>query len=240
MRLDRLLSELGCGSRKEASSLLRRGRVAVDGVVVRDAAAHVDPASATVTLDGSVLRWRAAHHRLLNKPADTITSTSEREGASVVSLLPASERHRDWMPVGRLDKDTEGLLLLTTDGELAHRLTHPRFKVDKVYEAELERDATEHDVTAFRAGIELGGVPLLPAELSFAGSARIVRIVIREGKYHQVKRMFASRGNRVVALRRIAFGPLALPDDLGPGQSRELTDHECLQLYAAVGLTPPG
>lgn len=234
MRLDKLLADLGRGSRREVTALVRRGAVTVDAVVVRDPARHVDPRSMGVAVDGVALVWRSAHHRLLNKPAGTVTSTVDHDGPPVVALL--DEPHLPWMPVGRLDRDTEGLLLLTTDGELAHRLTHPRWKVDKTYEATLAAPATAEDVAAFRDGLPLGDERLLPAELAWDADPAQVRVVLREGRYHQVKRMFVARGNRVLSLRRVAFGPLSLPAELAAGEARPLTAAEEQAVYAAVGL----
>ncbi|MFZ5991510.1 MAG: pseudouridine synthase [Deinococcota bacterium] len=234
-RLDKVLAHLGLGSRKEIHKLARAGRITVDGEVITDAGFKLDPRSARIAVDGEEVFYREFFHVLLNKPAGYVTSTQDRDGPSVTHLLEMVRD--DWMPVGRLDKDTEGLLLITTDGELAHRLTHPRWKVPKRYYAELAEPATQADVEAFAAGFELEGEPLQPAELTL-GKDRRVELVIREGRYHQVKRMFAARGNRVVYLKRVAFGPLELPEDLELGESRYLTAEEEHALYGAVGLEP--
>lgn len=235
-RLDKVLAHLGLGSRKEIHRLARAGLVCIDGQIVRDAAFKFDPAQVRLEVDGEVVLYRAFFHLILHKPAGYVTSTSDRDGQPVTALLREEWQRDDWMPVGRLDKDTEGLLLLTTDGELLHRLTHPRWKVDKRYYAELASPATPADVEAFALGLELDGEPLQPAELSLHADPRKVELVIREGKYRQVRRMFAARGNHVTYLRRVAFGPLRLPESLEPGESRHLTPEEEQALYGVVGL----
>lgn len=235
-RLDKILAHLGLGSRKEIYRLARAGLITVDGEVVRDSALKLDPSTSRIEVDGEEVVYREFFHVLLNKPAGYVTSTKDRDGPPVTDLLEMIRD--DWMPVGRLDKDTEGLLLVTTDGELAHRLTHPRWKVAKRYYAELAEPATGADVEAFREGFELDGEPLQPAELTISKNPRRVELILREGRYHQVKRMFAARGNRVAYLKRVAFGPLVLPEDLEPGESRHLTPEEEQALYGAVGLEP--
>ncbi|HEU4741280.1 MAG TPA: pseudouridine synthase [Meiothermus sp.] len=236
VRLDKILAHLGLGSRKEIYRLARAGLITVDGEVITDSGFKLDSRSARIVVDGEEVFYREFFHVLLHKPAGYVTSTKDRDGPPVTDLLEMVRD--DWMPVGRLDKDTEGLLLITTDGELAHRLTHPRWKVPKRYYAELAEPATQADVEAFAAGFELEGEPLQPAELRLEADGRRVELVIREGKYHQVKRMFAARGNHVTYLRRVAFGPLELPEDLEPGESRYLTAEEEHALYGAVGLEP--
>jgi 16S rRNA pseudouridine516 synthase len=236
MRLDRLLAAVGLGSRREVDAIVRRGRVTVDGIVERDGGRKVDPAAA-IAVDGELVRYRAHHHRLVNKPAGTVTSTVDRDGPSVLGVLADADRGRSWMPVGRLDVDTTGLLFLTTDGELAHRLTHPKWKVDKVYRARLSEAVTAEDVAAFAAGVALHDGDALPAVLEWTDDPLDVTVTLREGRFHQVKRMFAARANRVVALERVRFGPLAI-DGIAAGGARELTTEEQAALYAAVGLAP--
>ncbi len=236
-RLDKVLGHLGIGTRKEIHQLARAGLITVDGEIITDSAFKFDPTQSRIEVDGEPLVYRAFFHVLLNKPAGYITSTKDRDGIPVTALLPQALQRDDWMPVGRLDKDTEGLLLLTTDGELLHRLTHPRWKVQKRYYAELAAPATSEDVAAFASGtIELDGETLQPAYLHIGPDPHKVELVIREGKFHQVKRMFAARGNQVLYLRRVAMGPLELPPDLKPGASRELRLEEINALYKAVGL----
>ncbi|GGM98355.1 pseudouridine synthase [Thermus composti] len=230
-RLDRLLARLGLGSRKEVARLVRAGRVRVAGERVFDPGFPV-PEGASLELDGRPLSVRRHHHVLLHKPRGYVTSRTE--GPSVYALLEGFPV-RDLSPVGRLDKDTEGLLLFTTDGLLLHRLTHPKHKVEKRYLVHLLHPATEEDRRAFREGLVLDGEKLLPAELFWEEDPTRVELVLREGRFHQVKRMFALRGNRVLYLKRLALGPLAL-GALPLGKARYLTEEEEKALYRAVGL----
>ena len=221
MRLDKLLSNLGVASRAECRRLLRAGRVRVAGECWRDGARNV-PEGAEICMDGVPLDTRTVRHLMLNKPAGVLTATEDGKQATVMELLPALYRACGCMPVGRLDKDTTGLLLLTTDGTLAHRLIAPERHVDKVYEAEVEGALEEADIAAFAQGIPLKDFTALPARLEILGPGR-GRVTVREGKYHQVKRMFGARGKPVLRLHRTAFGPLALDAGLAPGKYRELT-----------------
>jgi len=236
-RLDKVLGHLGVGTRKEIHRLARVGLIAIDGKIINDAAFRFDPTLARIEVAGKRLEYQTHFHLMLNKPAGYITSTKDHDGIPVTALLPQELQRDDWKPVGRLDKDTEGLLLLTTDGELLHRLTHPRWKVSKRYYVELAYPATPDDAAVFAAGtLELDGKPLKPAELHLLPEPHRAELVIQEGRFHQVKRMFAARGNRVIYLKRVAFGPLELPADLPLGASRKLTAEETRALYQAVGL----
>ena len=236
-RLDKILGHLGVGTRKEIHRLARAGLITVDGEIITDSAFKFDPSLARIEVAGERLEYQTYFYLMLNKPAGYITSTKDRDGIPITALLPEELQRDDWMPVGRLDKDTEGLLLLTTDGELLHRLTHPRWKVTKRYYVELARPSTPDDVAVFAAGdLELDGEALQPAELHLSPDPYKVELVIREGRFHQVKRMFAARGNEVTYLKRVAFGPIWLPADLPLGGSRKLTAEETQALYHAVGL----
>ena len=234
MRLDKLLSNLGVASRAECRRLLRAGRVRVAGECWRDGARNV-PEGAEICMDGVPLDTRTVRHLMLNKPAGVLTATEDGKQATVMELLPALYRACGCMPVGRLDKDTTGLLLLTTDGTLAHRLIAPERHVDQVYEAEVEGALEEADIAAFAQGIPLKDFTALPARLEILGPGR-GRVTVREGKYHQVKRMFGARGKPVLRLHRTAFGPLALDAGLAPGKYRELTEKEIAALYQAAGM----
>lgn len=234
MRLDKLLSNLGVASRAECRRLLRAGRVRVAGECWRNGARNV-PEGAEICMDGMPLDTRTVRHLMLNKPAGVLTATEDGKQATVMELLPALYRACGCMPVGRLDKDTTGLLLLTTDGTLAHRLIAPERHVDKVYEAEVEGALEEADIAAFAQGIPLKDFTALPARLEILGPGR-GRVTVREGKYHQVKRMFGARGKPVLRLHRTAFGPLALDAGLAPGKYRELTEKEIAALYQAAGM----
>ena len=234
VRLDKLLTNLGVASRAGCRTFLRAGRVKVDGQVRRNGAEAVPP-GAEVTVDGTKLDTRLSRHVMLYKPAGVLTAAEDGRAETVMDLLPGVYRALGCMPVGRLDKDTTGLLILTTDGELAHRLLSPARHVDKVYEAEVDGTLEEADEAAFAAGIALKDFIALPAKLEIISPNR-ARVTVREGKYHQIKRMFSARGKRVTRLHRASFGPLRLDAALSPGAFRELTGEEEAALYKAAGM----
>jgi 16S rRNA pseudouridine516 synthase len=234
-RLDKVLVHMGLGSRREVKELLKQGRVLVDNVAVRDGALHIDPAAQTIHCDGASVHYQRHFYYLLHKPGGVLTATEDRRQPTVMDLLPPELLHPDLFPVGRLDKDTEGLLLITTDGELGHRLLSPRWHVEKRYLALLDRELDPNDPVAFAAGILLeDGYQSMPAHLEIVAPKQGL-VTIREGKYHQIKRMFAARGNHVHYLKRLAMGPLAL-GDLPLGDVRLLTPSEVSLLRTAVGL----
>lgn len=236
MRLDRLLTTLAVGSRSQVKTMLRAGRVTVNGQVVRSADAHVQPGD-RLTLDQQPLDARTTRHVLLNKPCGVLTAARDPKQPTVLDLLPPAYRACGCMPVGRLDKDTSGLLLLTTDGELAHRLLSPKRHVWKCYEATVDGPLNAQDAAAFAAGLELSDFTALPAELEILRSSpqeAVAQVRVQEGKFHQVRRMFAARGRTVTALRRLSLGPLTLDASLQPGEYRELTAQELTELLAAV------
>ena len=235
MRLDKLLSRLGEASRSGCRELLKAGRVRVNGEMVFSGAFPV-PEGALVTLDGQPLDCRMDRFLMMNKPTGVLTAREDARQRTVMDLLPPVYASLGCMPVGRLDKDTTGLLLLTTDGELAHRLISPARHVDKVYEARVEGELQQTDVEAFAAGIPLGDFTALPARLEIL-APDVGLATVREGKFHQVKRMFGAVGKPVVELRRLRFGPLSLDEALQPGDYRELNDEEIAALYAAAEMT---
>ena len=234
MRLDKLLTHLGVASRSGAREVLKAGRVRVNGEAVRDAAFQV-AVDDKILLDGKLLDTRLSRHLLLYKLAGVLTAKEDNRQKTVMDLLPPEYTSLGCMPVGRLDKDTTGLLILTTDGELAHRLIAPERHVDKVYIATVDGCLSDADVEKFAEGIPLKDFTCLPAKLEIL-SPNLGRVTVREGKYHQIKRMFGAVGKPVTALHRLSFGPIALPDELQPGEYRELTDDEIAALYAAAGL----
>ena len=242
MRLDKMLAHAGYGTRSEIKRAVRLGRVEVNGAAARDPGMTVDPEGDEIRMDGRLVRYREYVYFMLNKPPGVISATEDAREKTVVDLLRSEDRARDPFPVGRLDKDTEGLLLLTNDGRLAHELLSPRKHVDKVYEAVVAGAVGEDDVRAFEAGVTLDdGYRTMPAELNVRevkdsddGPLTKVTVTIREGKFHQVKRMFEAVGKRVVRLRRIAMGPLELDPALPPGEYRELTEREKEALAAAA------
>ncbi len=223
-RLDKILSNAGYG-RREAKALITQGRVTVDGAVVAAPEAKFPP-DATVAVDGAVLS-RGHVYLMMNKPAGVVSATEDARERTVLDLLDEPLRRRGLFPVGRLDKDTTGLLLLTDDGELAHALTSPRRHVEKVYEVTVSGTLTEADRVALAAGLTLGdGLVCRPAELVLTGQPDVGLLTLREGKYHQVKRMMACLGKPVTALKRVAMGGVALDEALEPGQWRALTAEE--------------
>lgn len=226
-RLDKLLAATGRWSRREAKTLVKEGRVLVDGIPALRAEDKVDPERSAVQVDGGDIGYVRHTYIMLHKPAGVLSATEDSRQETVLDLLPQELRRRGLFPVGRLDKDTEGLLLLTDDGDLAHRLLSPKKHVDKVYYARLDRPLGEADRTAFAQGITLAeGYRCMPAELALLGNGTEALITLREGKFHQVKRMTAARGSQVLCLRRLRMGPLTLDEALAPGQWRSLTREE--------------
>lgn len=232
-RLDKLLAATGKWSRKEAKALIKAGRVRVEDRLPKGPEDKVEEGS-LVTVDGKPIFTEKYVYLMLHKPAGVISATQDAKEKTVLDLLPKDLRRKDLFPVGRLDKDTEGLLLLTNDGALAHALLSPRRHVDKVYYVEVDGCLDEADEQAFREGMTLrDGLRCQPASLRRLGPDR-GEVTLREGKYHQVKRMLAARGKPVRYLKRIAFGPLVLDSSLEKGAWRALTEEEKAAL-ARVG-----
>ena len=224
-RLDKFLCGCGAGTRSQVKDLLKAGRVTVDGSPERDPARKVNPAVQEICLDGAALGAKRRMVVMLNKPAGFVTATEDRQERTVMELLPEEMRRMDLKPVGRLDKETEGLLLFTNDGKLLHRLIAPKKRVEKEYYARHEGQAAPEDVAAFEGGLTLGdGTVCLPARLVPLGPGESLVTVV-EGKYHQVRRMMASRGMRVTYLERRREGGLTL-GELPRGKTRELTEEE--------------
>lgn len=229
-RLDKRLANTGKWSRKEARELIRAGRAAMDGAVCRSPEQKVGETT-NITVDGAAISGPGPVYLMLNKPAGVVSSTDEPGERTVIDLLGEDYQGVGLFPAGRLDKDTEGLLLLTNDGPLAHRLLSPKYHVDKVYYLEVDGVLDGGDVEAVRAGITLGdGTVCQPGELELLSDSS-AHITIHEGKYHQVKRMLAARGKPVTYLRREAFGPLVLDQDLPKGGWRALTEGEIQALF---------
>lgn len=225
IRLDKFLCDAGAGSRSQVRQILKAGRVTADGVPQRDPGAKVDPETMEICLDGEPIRGAGRVVVMLNKPAGCVTATRDRTEKTVMDILPPALRGIDLKPVGRLDKQTEGLLLLTNDGDLLHRLISPKKEVPKVYYARHEGTATREDVEAFARGLTLGdGTLCRPAILEPLGAGES-RVTVYEGKYHQVRRMLASRGLPVTYLERQREGALSL-GDLPRGMARILSEAE--------------
>ena len=228
-RLDKFLCDCGIGTRSQVKAILKAGRVTVDGKWEKDGAKKIDPQSQKICLDGEVLSALGQVVVMLHKPAGFVTATEDRTERTVMELLPTQMKHWDLKPVGRLDKETEGLLLFTNDGDLLHRLITPSKGVKKVYEATHEGTPTEEDVLAFRGGLTLkDGTVCRPALLEILEPGKC-RVTVEEGKYHQVRRMMASRGLPVTYLKRVEEGSLVL-GDLPLGKVRQLTEEEIQSL----------
>ena len=228
MRLDRWLVTLGVGSRSEVQRMIRRGAVTVNGLPVTDPAFSCDPDACALTLHGAPVDGRLVRHVMLHKPAGLLTAARDKKQPTVMDLLPPVYAAIGCMPVGRLDKDTTGLLLLTCDGEMNHRLLAPGRHVDKTYLAEVDGPLTEAEVRAFAQGLTLSDFTAAPAHLEIlsSGESSLARVTVHEGKFHQVKRMFSAVGREVTQLHRERFGSLRLDEALAPGAWRELTEEE--------------
>ena len=230
MRLDKYLAEMGVGTRQEVKKQIRQGKAAVNGTVVKAADTKIDETSDEVTICGRNISYVSYEYYMLNKPAGGVSATEDRRDTTVIDLIKDKKR-KDLFPVGRLDKDTEGLLLITNDGDLAHRLLTPKKHVDKVYYAKIDGMVTEEDVKRFAEGIDIGAEEeemTRPAKLDIMKSAEEseIRLTIHEGKFHQVKRMFLAVGKEVTYLKRERMGTLCLDENLKPGEYRLLTEEE--------------
>lgn len=228
MRLDKFLVEMKKGSRSEVKKLIKSGRVTVDGRTVREPEQKFDPERAQISLDGQTVSYASFEYFMLNKPQGVVSATEDRRFQTVVDLI-GDARRKDLFPAGRLDIDTEGLLLITNDGQLAHQLLSPKKHVDKVYFARVEGILPSDVKEQFAKGLTLDGeVKTLPAQLELLKEEPVseVRLTIHEGKFHQVKRMFEAVGCRVIYLKRLSMGSLVLDETLAPGEYRRLTDDE--------------
>ena len=236
-RLDKIIAGEGTYSRREVRLLVRQGRVLVDGVPARSPEDKVVPEAVEIMVDGTVLHCRRYTWIMLHKPAGVLSATEDGRGATVLDLLPPELRRRGLFPVGRLDKDTEGLLLLTNEGGLAHDILSPKHHVDKVYYARVDGALEPGDIAAFAAGMTLGdGLECLPAGLEILSPTEAL-VTLREGKFHQVKRMLAARGKPVLYLKRLSMGRLRLDPALAPGAWRMLTEEERSALNLSLSET---
>jgi len=241
-RLDKLLSDFGYGTRKEVKQFVKNGLVLVDGIRAKDASMHVDPEKSVIEVQGEVLQYRKYIYIMMNKPQDVISATFDNRKRTVIDLLPDKYSCFSLFPAGRLDIDTEGLVLLTNDGQLAHRLLSPKKHVPKKYYALVEGDVNDEDVRKFSEGVILDdGYKTLPAKLDILSKHRNnsgwlseIELVIHEGKFHQVKRMFMAVGKKVKYLKRVQMGGLKLDESLKPGQWRELTEDEIKLLETGI------
>lgn len=237
MRLDKYLADMAVGTRSEVKNIIKKGLVTVNGQTITRPEYKVDLEKDRLQCSGKDVLYESEVYYMLNKPAGVITATDDRRQKTVLDLLPPGER-RDIFPVGRLDKDTEGLLLITNNGILAHQLLSPKKHVAKVYQADIEGLVTEADVDLFAAGLVMDETwTALPAKLEIlkAGERSEVMITIYEGKFHQIKRMFEAVNKKVLTLKRLSMGPLRLDENLAPGEYRRLTEAEIQDLKGAAG-----
>ena len=228
-RIDKILSNLGYGSRSELKKLCKNGLVKVNGKVINNPGVQVDVENDEILFDGEKVVYKEFIYLMLNKPDGYISATFDKRDPIVLDLIDKEALIFEPFPVGRLDKDTEGLLVLTNDGQLAHRVLSPKKHVPKTYYAKVEGVVTEEDVKAFAEGVTLDdGYETMPAELEILKSDDIseIELTIHEGKFHQVKRMFESVGKKVVYLKRLSMGKLKLDESLALGEYRELTEEE--------------
>ena len=229
MRLDKLLSNMGYGSRKEVRQVLKNGAVRVNGETVKNASAHINTTEDSVTLLGSAIVYREFIYIMMNKPQGVLSATEDSRDETVVDLLDEEFQHFKPFPVGRLDKDTEGFLLLTNDGKLTHSLLSPKKGVPKTYYAHISGVVTAEDIESFDRGVMLDdGYVTKPGRLRILKSDETseIELTITEGKFHQVKRMFEAVGKKVIYLKRLSMGPLSLDESLPLGTYRELTEEE--------------
>ncbi|HWI54982.1 MAG TPA: pseudouridine synthase [Desulfobacteria bacterium] len=229
VRLDKVLANSGYGSRKDIKKLVRSGTVAVNGQPARDSSIHVSLVKDIITVNGVQIVYKEFIYLMLNKPAGYISATEDQRDPTVIDLVPEEFSHYDLFPVGRLDKDTVGLLLITNDGKLAHDLLSPKKHVPKKYFARVDGTVSENLVRLFSEGVTIDdGYKTKPAELTIvsAGDSSEVELIITEGKFHQVKRMFQAVNMKVTFLQRTEFGPLTLDEELTSGEVRELSERE--------------
>ena len=230
IRLDKFLADSQLGTRSEVRQLLKKGLVSVNGEMVKKPDFKIDPASDRVCFDGKEVSSQQKVYYMLNKPAGVVSATRDNHDRTVLDLLPPGDRRPDLFPVGRLDKDTTGLLLITNDGALSHRLLSPRRHVDKTYFVRVNGRIREETVEAFRKGIDIGDEKItLPAELKPLGEDQAL-VTIREGRFHQIKRMFHAGGCEVTGLKRLTMGSLVLDENLPEGSFRRLTEEELSRL----------
>ncbi|MPQ43363.1 pseudouridine synthase [Clostridium tarantellae] len=234
-RLDKVLSNLGYGTRKEIKQVVKKGFVEVNGKVIKDNGLQINPEIDKIVVNGEEVIYRKYIYLMMNKPDGVISATYDNRDETVIDLLYYEHQVFEPFPVGRLDKDTVGLLLLTNDGDLNHKLISPKWHVDKIYYAEINAPIDEKDIKAFEEGITLDdGYKCMSANLEIVENLEDmakVHVTVQEGKYHQVKRMFEARGKKVKYLKRIKFGTIPLDETLEEGEYRELTEEELTILY---------
>lgn len=227
-RIDKIITSQGTMTRAQVRRLLKSGAVTVNGKTVKDSGAHVQPETDIITVNGEPLRYRRFIYIMMNKPSGVLSASRDPKAQTVIDLLPKELCRAGLFPAGRLDKDTTGFVLITDDGDFAHKILSPSRRVEKLYEAQLDRPVGEKEAAAFADGLTLeDGFECLKAHLEPLGdNPPAARVTVCEGKFHQVKRMFAAVGATVVALKRLAIGGVRLDETLAPGECRELTENE--------------
>lgn len=229
-RIDKILANMGYGSRKEVKKLIKNNLVEVNGEKIKDPSINIDPEKDKIMVGDEIVNYRKFIYIMMNKPEGVVSATFDNYDETVIDLLGEEYQVFNPFPVGRLDKDTVGLLLITNDGELNHKLISPKWKVDKVYYAEINKEVNDEDVEAFKNGIILSdGYKCMPGKLEIIKSdenGAEVYVTIQEGKFHQVKRMFEALDKKVVYLKRVKFGNISLDENLEEGEYRELTEEE--------------
>ena len=224
-RIDKIIASQGQYSRKEVKALIAKGRIAVDGRVVSSSSEKADPMTMLLTVDGKPLEFKRNLYLVLNKPKGYVSATEDREHPTVLELVPQEYRGRDLFPAGRLDRDTTGLMIITDDGVLAHNILAPKKHVPKRYHVELDIPVTEEMRLGFSEGVMLNDGVCKAADLIKTGE-KTAEVTLREGRYHQIKRMFGCFGAEVVELKRFGMGKLVLPEDLAEGECREMSAEE--------------
>lgn len=224
-RIDKIIASQGQYSRKEVKALIAKGRIAVDGRVVSSSSEKADPLTTQISIDGKPLAFKRNLHLVLNKPKGYVSATEDRDHPTVLELVPQEYRGRDLFPAGRLDRDTTGLMIITDDGALAHNILAPKKHVPKLYHVELDIPVTEEMRLGFSEGVMLNDGVSKAADLIKTGE-KTAEVTLREGRYHQIKRMFGCFGAEVLELKRLGMGRLTLPEDLAEGECREMSEEE--------------
>lgn len=232
MRIDKFVSEQYGVSRSDAKAMIKKGQVSVNGTAIKSADVKLDPDEDIVTVEGKKISYRKFIYIMLNKPDGVICATRDGLSATVLELIPEEMRRKGLFPAGRLDKDTEGFVFITDDGALAHKMLSPKSHVEKEYVVTLEKPAEEDYIELFASGITIDGdEKCLPAKLILTDEPNVVRLILHEGKYHQVKRMMQAVGNRVTHLKRVRMGGIELDPKLLSGECREISQEEIESLY---------
>lgn len=232
MRIDKFVSEQGGVSRSDAKTMIKRSQITVNGLPVKSADFKIDPDKDRISICGKEISYRKFMYIMLNKPDGVICATKDELSETVMELLPEEFRRKGLFPAGRLDKDTEGFVFITDDGALSHKMLSPKSHVEKEYIVTLEAPAEERYIELFASGMTIdGGEECLPARLTLTDDPHVVRLVLHEGKFHQVKRMMQAAGNRVTHLKRVRMGGIELDPALKSGECREITPEELEKLY---------